>query len=256
MFGMPTSNTGPTQFQRLEDEAINFVYFICGVICQPVEILLRWWYGTRYFAVPVTFFSASMMLLLPIIGALFTSTVHMIPFMSAPLPRGMFDLGSFSKLYFLLTAVHGFRLWRRMLHMEREQFSDYEGEPLPFFHLLPKSGSFWFIRIVWEPLFVLAASIVLEDLFIIQPSLALYLRFAALALLMKSFIAWHQAWLDMRIRIDIRNAAPIIAKLVDNEATEEDLAPIHLCSIPKNIDPEIRKATIAHIARNYTDGER
>jgi hypothetical protein len=219
---------------------------------QPVEILLRWQYGTRYYPVPVTFFAVSMMLLLPAMLALFSSLTSMIPFAHAAAPVGMFSLGNLAELYFLVSLAHAVRLGKRMLHPETEIHSEFEGPALPFFQVLPKGKSFWFVRIVWEPLLVLLLSIVLQDLFIIQPTLSLYLRFAALALMTKNFIAWHHAWEYLRKLLDVRNAAPAIAKLVNDEATEEDLAPIHLCSFPKNLSPEVRQAAAVQIARSYS----
>src|SRR6202034_4038128 len=94
-------------------------------------------------------------------------------------PAGLFGVGSLSKLYFLLSFVHGFRLWRRILDMSREERSTYEGPPLPFFALLPKSDSFWFSRIVLEPVFVLVTATVLGRIFIFQSGLTLYLQIAA-----------------------------------------------------------------------------
>jgi hypothetical protein len=206
--------------EHLQNNGMELVYLICSVICQPIEILLRPWYGTRYYPLPVTFFSSSMMLLLPGIMLLFSNFMGMIPLLHVPQPVGMFGLGDYARVYFLAMAVHGARLWLRMIHMERELDSEYEGPALPFFQILPKGKSFWFCRIVLEPAVIFATSIVLQDLFIAQSSLSLYLRLAALALL-------------------------------DEQASEAELEPLHLASIPRNIDPEIRKATIAHIARNY-----
>jgi hypothetical protein len=240
------------QVEHLQNNALNFVDVICSVIAQPVEIILRWQYGTRYYPVPVTFFAATMMLLLPIVFALFTSVRNMIPFTHAVPTAGMFGLGSLAELYFLLSAIHGVRLWKRMLHMETEIHSEFEGPALPFFQVLPKGRSFWFVRIVWEPVFVLLLSVVLQDLFIIQSWLSLYLRFAALALTMKSFINWFRGWEYLRQLMDMQNAAPTIAKLVANQATEDDLAPIHLASFPKNINPDIRNAAVTKIARAYS----
>jgi len=93
---------------------------------------------------------------------------------------------------------------------------------------------------------------VLEDLFIVQSGLGAYLHFAALMLAMKKFIGWFRTWKYLRKMLDIRFAAPAIVKLVDNEATDEDLAPMHLASFPKNLDPDIRQAAASHIARLYS----
>jgi hypothetical protein len=238
--------------EHLQNNAMELVYLLCSILCQPIEILLRPWYGTRYFEVPVTFFSAAMMIVGPAIMSLFTNFMQMIPLLQVPHPVGMFELGDYARLYFLLCAVHGVRLWRRMIHMEREGHSQYEGPALPFFQILPKGKSFWFVRVVLEPGFVFLAAIVLQDLFIAQSSLALYLKLAALALLMKQFIAWFRAWETMRQILDIKIAAPTMAKFAEDQASETELEPLHLASIPRNIDPDIRKATIAQIARNYS----
>ena len=49
--------------EHLQNNALEFVYAFCSVVSQPVEILLRPWYGTRFYPVPVTFFSSAMMVL-------------------------------------------------------------------------------------------------------------------------------------------------------------------------------------------------
>lgn len=69
---------------------------------------------------------------------------------------------------------------------------------------------------------------------------------------MKNFIAWFRAWEYIRRLLDMRINGPVIAKLVENQAAEEELAPMHLASFPKNIDPEIRKAAAMQIARAYS----
>jgi hypothetical protein len=242
--------------EHLQNNAMEFVSALCSVISQPVEILLRPWYGTRYFEVPITFFSAAMMLILPGIIMLFSNFMHMIPLLNIPATPGMFGLGDYARIYFLIMAIHGFRLWRRMLHMERELHSEFEGPALPFFQILPKGKSFWFVRVVLEPLLVLVAGIVLQDLFIAQPDLAIYLKLAALTLFVKNFISYLRAWEYLRKLFDMRNAGPLIAKLVDNQATEEDLAPMHLASFPKNIPPDIRQAAATQIARSYSPENR
>ena len=108
------------------------------------------------------------------------------------------------------------------------------------------------MRIVWEPVFLLLLSVILQDLFIIQSWLALYLKFAALALFMKSFIAWFRNYEFSRDVLDIAIAGPAMAKFVDNRATEEDLAPFHIASFPATLDPEIRLAAAKQIARTYS----
>jgi hypothetical protein len=138
-----------------------------------------------------------------------------------------------------------------MLHMERELHSEFEGPALPFFQLFPMGGKFWPCRIFLEPIAVLALALLLRRFFIITTGLSIYLEISAFALGMKSFIGWYRAWEYLRIVIDLRNAGPIIGKLTDNKATEEDLATIHLAGFPKNLSPDIRQSAIAHIARVF-----
>jgi hypothetical protein len=238
--------------EHLQNNAMEFVYALASVISQPVECILRPGYGTRCVPPPIQFFSMAMMLLLPGIISLFTNFMHLIPLLNVPPAPGMFSLGDFAKVYFLISAVHGVRLWRRMIDPAREAHSEFEGPALPFFQLLPKGKSFWFVRLVYEPGLLVILGIVLSDLYIAQPDLSLYLKLAAVALLMKNFIAWFRAWEYIRKLLDMRIAGPAIAKFVDNQATEEDLAPLHLASFPKNLDPEIRQAAAAQIARAYS----
>jgi hypothetical protein len=73
-----------------------------------------------------------------------------------------------------------------------------------------------------------------------------------MALAMKNFIGWYRGWEYIRNILDMKYAAPIIAKLVDNTATEADLAPIHMASFPKNLPDDIRQAAASHIARAFS----
>ena len=243
--------SGALDINRLQDTAMNVVENLCSVICRPVELILRPSHGTRYFPVPVVFFSTMMMIVLPVLSAVTASVVSMIPFVHIQLPPGLFDIGSLAKLYFLLSFIHGIRLYRRMIDMSRETNSEFEGPPLPFFYLLPKGNSFWFCRIVLEPVVVLIAATILGHMFIFQSGLVLYLQLAALALAMKNFIGWYKAWEYIRNIMDMRFAGPIIAKLAENRATEEELATVHMASFPKNLSPDLRQAAVSHIARAF-----
>jgi uncharacterized membrane protein YraQ (UPF0718 family) len=136
--------------------------------------------------------------------------------------------------------------------MEREKISDSEGPPLPFFRWLPKGGSFWFTRIVLEPAFLLVTATVLQNLFVFQASLAGYLRFMAMALAMKNFISWYRSWEYLRKILDMRNAGPLMAKVIEDNASQEELSQLHLASYPENIPADLRKAAATHIARAFT----
>ena len=237
--------------EHIEDRGLDAVSFVSGGISQPVSIIVRPLFGTRFYPLPVTAFGAALMLFLPALIGVFDYFTRMIPFAMHPAVMGMFSVASFAQLYYLAMLAHGMRLARRVIDPSREAHSEYEGPALPFFGYLPKGMNFWFTRIIWEPAFVLIAAIVLQDLFIIQPALALYFKFAALAMFMHSFTAWFRAWRTMRTILDIKSSAPLIAKVIGGTATDKEAEPLHYASIPRTVDPEIRKATIAQLARNY-----
>ncbi len=71
---------------------------------------------------------------------------------------------------------------------------------------------------------VFALGIVLPNFFVLQRFAAHYLMFAAVMLAMKQYAAWYIQGQFLRGLMDMRNTGPIIAKLVDNSATDEDLA--------------------------------
>jgi hypothetical protein len=248
-------DSGVPNIEQLQNVAMNVVENFCGIVAMPVEIIIRPHYGTRYYPVPVTFFSCVMMILLPLFSAMATGIVNMIPFSHARAPIGLFSIGSLSQLFFLLLFIHGIRLYRRMIDMSREQNSEFEGPPLPFFQLIPGTGSFWRTRILIEPAVVFVTGMVLGRFYIFQSGLATYVQIAALMLTMKSFVAWFRQWEYLRKIMDARFAGPIIAKLVDNRATEEDMATVHLASFPKNLAPDLREAAVAHIARAFTGSD-
>jgi hypothetical protein len=244
--------SGAMSAAHLHNSALNIVETICGSISRPIELVLRPWHGSRYFQVPVIGLSTLLMILLPVISALLTGIAGMIPFSHPALSIGMFDMASFAKLYFLLSAIHGIRIYRRMVHMHLEEHSVYEGPALPFFQLLPRGRSFWLVRIVFEPALVLIAAIALQDLFIIQSGLATFLEISAAALALRNFVSWFRAWEYLRDLIDAKNAGPILSKLIENTATEDDLASINLASFPKDVAPEIRQQAATTIARAYS----
>ncbi len=248
----PLGLSGLFNINQLELVALNVVENFCAVVTRPVEIIIRPWHGSRYFTLAIIFFTNAMMIVLPILSVLMTSMVSMIPLVRVPPAMGLFGIGSLAKLYFLLTLIHGVRIYRLMIHPEKEKHSQYEGPPLPFFQLLPKSNSFWFTRIVLEPTLVFATAVVLGPMYIITSGLANYLQFAAMALAMKEFIGWYRSWLFIREPMDQAFAGPIIAKLVQNQATQEDLAPLHIASFPENLPADLRNSAVAHIARVFS----
>src|SRR5579863_2828067 len=152
---MPQTQTmpGPGQggalgIDNIQETAMNVIYNVASIVTLPVEIFIRPWHGTRYFSAPIAFLSAMMLIVASAFLGIATSVAGMIPLVQIRGPVGMYGLGSFTSLFFLASIAHGFRLWRRMIHMELEENSTYEGPALFFFALLPRGSSFWFVRII------------------------------------------------------------------------------------------------------------
>jgi hypothetical protein len=247
--------------EHFQNTAIGLVETACSIVCRPLELVLRLSHGSRYFSVPVVALSSALMILLPVLGALAAAVIQMIPFAGHPSrPAGLFDMADFAELYAALSCFHFFRIYRRMVHVHTEQHSRFEGPPLFFFRLIPGSGSWWRTRIVLEPCLILITASVLQDLFIIQSSVALYLRIAALALCAKECLTWYGAWQYVRDLLDAQAAGPIMARLVENKASAEDLAAVHIATLPPDLSPELRDKAAVAIARafspiTYTKGE-
>lgn len=250
--GNPFTNS-ETPFSNLDvnniqEVAMQMVYAFCTIISMPVEYGLRPFFGSQYFPPPLAFLSMLMMLLLPVFFGVTQSLIHLIPFAPAAPPPAPIGVGTLSKWFFIGCLLHGIRIWRRMVHMESESNSRFEGPGLPFFNLLPKA-SFWMIRIVWEPAFVMVLASFLSRANILQGIAATYLEFAALCLLMKNFISWHRCWRYFRDILDMRYASRIVGQMLGNSASESDMATIHMAGFPKDIPPDMKRSAVSHIAR-------
>jgi hypothetical protein len=190
--------------------------------------------------------------LLPAFSAFATGAARMIHLGGTAPPDALFDIGSLSKLYFLLSFAHGVRIWRRVIHPETEEHSQFEGPPLPLFRLIPKGSSFWFCRLILEPVAVFIAATVLTNAFVFSSGLNTYLHIAALCLLMKNFCAWYREWEYLREMLDMKNAAPLVAKLINDQASDSELSQIHVARLPKNIAPEFRESVVSRIADKFS----
>jgi hypothetical protein len=238
--------------QQLENTAMAVVENVCAIGARPVELIIRPWHGTRYFQVPVIFFSTLLMILLPLFSTLATGALRMIPLLNIPAPIGVFSIGSLAKLYFILSALHGGRLWRRILYPDLEQLSTYEGPPLPILQLFPKYLNHFFTRIITEPVLVFVIATVLGRLFIFQSSLTTYLQIAAMMLAVKEYIAFYRSWEYLRDLRDAKFIGPIISSIVNNEEGAEDMAAMHFATLPRNLSPDLRHAAMANIARVFS----
>jgi hypothetical protein len=247
----PTQSELPMNLNNMHKYGMAIVEAVCSIFTMPIEMILRPQYGTRYFSPPIAFFSALLMVFLPLFSSAAESVSHIIPFTRAAVPVGMFGLGSLSGLYFLLLFLHGFRLWRRMIYMRLEQYSEFEGPALPIFPLIPGGKSFWITRIFLEPIVVYLSASLLQGLGIFQSSLTAFLHLAAFMLCVKEFIVWYRNWEFIRIALDGQAIGSAMSKIMQNRASASELEPMHFASFPKDLPTELRDSALRRFARSF-----
>ena len=247
----PSPSQPPASIDRWQDSMINIVYNVCGIFTMPVEMALRPFHGTRYFSPIILFFSAAMMLFIPLFFGIAGAVGRALPFVRVQAQLGLIGMWGVSKLFFLGCVAHGVRKWRLMLHMDREKYSFSEGPPLFFFGWLP-NATFWRIRIIYEPLFLAALSIVLPNFFIIDAATGYFLFASALCLVMKNYTAWYLQWQQLREFMDMSFAGPVIARFAENPEADQELETIHLASFPKDLPPDVRNAAISHLVQSFS----
>lgn len=247
---------GPLDLEQMQNYGMNLVELFCAIFCMPIELILRPKFGSRYFSPPVWFLSSVVILIQVAVADTLAAFSMPLIFMAARVhrPEALFGMGSLAKLFFVLSFIHGFRIYRRMFKPELENHSRYEGPPVFLIQLIPGSRNFWLTRVVIEPAIVLIIATVLQGMFLFQPGLAHYLQFAAICLSMKSFIDWYKSFQFLRDILDARHAGPIIASFVENAASQEDLNSLHLANLPKDLSPEMRRYAAVHIARIISPG--
>jgi hypothetical protein len=239
-----SDNQNPGTLRELYQGGLNVAQGVCGIITTPVEYALRPFFGTRYFDPIQMMFTCLLMTLLPLLGGL----TNMLPIAESDSGGGYVGLGTVSMLFFVGSIIHAPRLWRRVFNMELEQHSQFEGEPLPFFEQLPLGKSFWAVRVLWEPAFVATLAIILRLVTILDRPAMVYLLVCAVALAVKNYLCWYQAWLQLRTMMDTKFAGPLVAKAVTGKATEKELARVHLAGFAGSVPPEIRAAAILQMA--------
>jgi hypothetical protein len=247
----PTQSESPMNLNNMHKYGMAIVESVCTVFTMPVEMVLRPQYGTRYFSPPLAFFSTVLMVFLPLFSSTAEVVTHMIPFARPAVPSGMFGLASLSSLYFFLLFLHGFRLWRRMVYMHLEQYSEFEGPALPVFPLIPGGRSFWITRIFLEPIVVYIVATLLQGFGIFQSGLTTFLHLAAIMLCIKEFIVWYRNWEFIRVALDGQAIGTAMSKILQNKATRNELEPMHLASFPKDLPADLRDSALRHFVRSF-----
>ena len=76
------------------DQMLNFVYIVCSIFTMPIEIVLRPFYGTRYFQPPVILLSTLLMIFLPIFSLFGGGITGMLMRFGPQPPPAIFGLGA------------------------------------------------------------------------------------------------------------------------------------------------------------------
>ncbi|HET6841376.1 MAG TPA: hypothetical protein VFK06_06770 [Candidatus Angelobacter sp.] len=218
---------------------------VATIVTMPLEYALRPFFGTRYFDPIQTLFAWAFMAFLPVFGVMANQQMTAG---GSPSSDGLLGLGTLSAIFFASHLLHGPRTWRRMIQMEREGHSEFEGDALPFFALLPHGDRFWMVRLVYEPVFVVTVGIVLHLVTILDRPAMIYLVVAGIVLAFKNSMSWYQGWLHLRLLMDAKFAGPLMAKAAAGKATEKELAQVHMAGFPKSVPAEIRTAAILEAA--------
>jgi len=200
-------NQQPISVENMINTAFNF----CSIVAMPVEMQLHPFHGTRFYSPLVIFMSTAMMLIFP-------------TFFSFGEDTGLIGLSLIQKTFFAALVAHGIRKFRLMLHPEKEKNSYLANDHWFFFNWLPKS-SFWAIRIIYEPLFVVAVSLTLQNLFVLTSGAGNFLIVSAVFLALKNYTHWYMQWEFMRTPLDIKERGPVMAEYVERQ-TEEPAQPL------------------------------
>jgi len=247
----PTQSELPMNLNNIHKYGMAIVETVCSISTMPIEMILRPQYGTRYFSPPIAFFSMVLMVFVPLFSSAAESFTRMLPFARPSAPAGIFGLASFSSLYFLLLFFHGFRIWRRMVYMHLEQYSQFEGPALPIFPLIPGGRSFWRTRILLEPLAVYVLASLLQTAGIFQSGLTTFLHLCAVMLFIKEFIVWYRNWEFIRVALDSQVVGKAMSDVMQNTASAKDLEPLHFASFPKDLPKDLRDSAATFFARSF-----
>jgi hypothetical protein len=182
------------------------------------------------------------------------SLTHMLPGSKGGGSFGFIGMWGVTKAFYIGLAIHGVRKWKLMWHPEREanSYSYYSGPALPIFTYIPKM-SYWRLRIVVEPCFLLLLSTILPSFYLVERAVGTYLFLAGLCLAMKNYTRWFMEWSFLRDILDAQFMGPKIAEMAQGKLDEsKDMGFFHSDTFPKDLDPKIREQVltrIAHIAK-------
>jgi cbb3-type cytochrome oxidase subunit 3 len=232
---------------HFRDKMWGTVYTAATVVSMPVEVIIRPFFGTRFFQPYNAGLSLALLLLLSLLAKPFIPPIMLAAHIQPP-PSGLYNILSLAQLFFFGMIFHTFRSFRRMRNLSLELNSTYEGPALPFFALLPGGKSFWMVRLVLEPIAVIVIAYTLNHLGIFDNQLEGYLIFAAICMATKSYLHWFKAWETIRKILDAKYLAPVLSGMINGTAEDNALDQFHYASFPKHLPPDVHRAAIQQLA--------
>ena len=154
-----------------------------------------------------------------------------------PIGMGILTVG-----FWVLSGYHSVRIWRLMLHTDRESDGEDEGPPLAILGNL--TDSWMRLRIVYEPLAVAVVVVALYFLQLIAGFTALYLLIAAMALSLSCFLTWYESWEFQRDILNKIARAKQIEAITQGRRPPRTIGPCVMAAFSPQI-PTSQKAFIA-----------
>jgi hypothetical protein len=238
MPSVPKPPQGPTGIDQWQTQYINITFNICSIVTMPVECGLYLEHGTRYFPPVVQFMCMGFVLVFAAFSGIASAMASMLPSFRNGAAFGFISMMTFVKLFYGALVYHGWRKWKLMWHMEREENSYYSGKPLPIFGWIPKT-TFWRRTIVYEPALVLILSRLLPSLYVVDNAVGTFLFFSGICLAMKQYLRWYMEWTVLRDLADGQSAGAKLASIANSKAANDEA---------RATSPDSPTATIAHVA--------
>jgi len=208
----------------------TLIFNILRASCVPVELIFRRGFGERHFNLWL-YLSGSLWLLLFASG-----------FINIPKWLGYESTGWVSNfVIFLIVGLFfsGSFLWelflRKFRKIDGELHSRYDGNPLPFLYMLPfakaSSGNpkEYFVRQVYEPLFLLVLGLILT--ITLNPQTGSWLFISALGMALKEYVKSRQTRNAILDHIDAEIAARNIKAALSGEPPHKTQG-IYIAGLP------------------------
>jgi hypothetical protein len=243
----PLAQNGP--MGDYVDFVKKFMGFIRGAAISfagPLEMILRPRFATQYFNMANLIILYMVFNLWWLLSELLKLSRLGVPAMHAHAPIGM---GIVAIAFYVGCIYHAWRLRPLVLDMRLEQDSEVEGKELPIYAWLPKSSSWAWVRIVYEPATVLIAAVALYVTHLADLTVLVYLLLAAFALFVNACVTWYTGWVIVRTLLDNMHRAKLLSEIGEGKQEfPRSIGRLVLSGIPTSLPMKERTSVAARIA--------